>query len=151
MSVTSDLLDGVAAKLAAEATPTLVWLPSSVPSSSQTGIYRKKIPAGVRGIAVSVVFQGDDISMPLGQVMVQLRARGLPNKPADVDDLLDSAFDVLHGTTNLTMGACTVVQMNRKVSVPLGFDDATGWERADQYYLDVDFPPTINRPDAGSW
>lgn len=151
MSAAQDLTDGVAALLAANATPTITWHPASGYSDSETGIYRKKLPAGGRAIAISVVFQGDDPSLPLGKVMVQLRARGSKNDPIDVDNLLDSCFDVLHGTTNLAMGACTVVQMNRSVSVPLGMDDATGWERADQYYLDVSFPPTITRPAAGSW
>jgi hypothetical protein len=104
-----------------------------------------------RVITLTAVNQGDDITMPLGQVMVQVRGRGLPNRPTDVDDLLDSIFAVLHGTTNLVFGSVTVVQMNRKVSVPMGMDDSKRWERVDQYYLDLDFPPTANRPAQGSW
>lgn len=153
MGVTTDLLDGIAVKIGAEVSPTIVWNPNAVYTSGQTGIFMKFMPTTPdRVVVLTAVNQGDDISMPAGQVMVQVRGRGLPNRPTDVDDLLDSIFPILHGATNLMFGTVTVIQMNRRVSVPMGMDDASKrWERIDQYYLDLDFPPTTNRPEQGSW
>ena len=152
MSTTADILDGLAAWLAANVTPTVVWNPSGAYTTSQTGIFRKVVPiAPDRILALTVVPQSDDPSMPLGRVMIQIRGRGLPNKPNDVDDLLDSVFDVLHGRTDLTFGAATLIQINREIRAPMGQDDSKRWETADQYYTDVDYPPTVTRPERGSW
>lgn len=149
MSTTTDLLDGVAGMIVAGVAGTSYNLNAPTVNG---GIVQKLMPASPdRVVTLTAVNQGDDITLPSGQVMVQVRGRGLPNIPSDVDDLLDSIFTVLHGTTNLVFGTVTVVQMNRKVSVPMGMDDLKRWERIDQYYLDVDFPPTNLRPPGGSW
>lgn len=149
MSVTKDLLEGIAGMIVAGVPGTSYNLAAPTVDG---GIVLKLMPASPdRVITLTAVNQGDDITMPLGQVMVQVRGRGLPNRPTDVDDLLDSIFDVLHGTKNLTFGSVTIVQMNRKVSVPMGMDDSKRWERIDQFYLDLDFPATANRPAQGSW
>ena len=151
MGVTTDLLNGIAGKIAAEATPAIVWNPNAVYTASQTGIFMKFVPtAPDRVVVLTAVNQGDDISMPAGQVMVQVRGRGLPNRPTDVDDLLDSIFPILHGATDLIFGTVTVTQMNRKVRVPMGQDDSKRWELIDQYYLDVSTPPTVLRPTSGN-
>jgi hypothetical protein len=151
MSVTSDLLTGLAVKLAAAGLG-ITWSPSGVYTAGQTGAWMKILPAAPdRAVVLNAVVQGDDISIPLSRVMVQVRGRGLPNKPLDVDDLMDSISDVLHGSTNLTFGTVHVTQMNRLISIPNGMDDMKRWERIDQYYLDVDVPPTANRPAGGSW
>lgn len=151
MSVTSDLLTGIATMIAG-ASLGITYSPTGVYTASQTGVFMKIMPAAPdRVVTLTAVNQGDDITMPLGQIMVQVLGRGLPNKPVDVDDLLDGIFAILHGATNLAFGTVTVIQCNRKVSVPMGMDTSQRWTRADQYYLDVDFPPTSNRPDGGSW
>lgn len=151
MSATSDLLAGIA-QMIAGAGLGITFNAGGVYTAGQTGVFMKIMPAAPdRVVTLAAVIQGDDVSMPLGQIMVQVRGRGLPNRPVDVDDLLDSIFGVLHGTTNLVFGSVTVIQMNRRVSVPMGMDDSKRWERIDQYYLDVDFPATTNRPEQGSW
>ena len=150
MSTTGDLVDGIAGIIFAAGLAT--FNPNGVYQSNQTGIFEKIMPAAPdRVITLTAVYQGDDVTMPLGQVMVQVRGRGVPNKPRDVDDLLDPIFNILHGATYLTFGSVTVIQMNRRVSTPMGMDDSKRWERVDQYYLDVDFPATTNRPAQGSW
>jgi hypothetical protein len=152
VSVTTDILTGAAARIAALASPAILWSPAGTYSAAQTGIFLKLLPAAPdRCVTLNLVPQGDDPSMPYGQSMLQVRGRGLPNKPTDVDDLLDSIFDVMHGAVNLTFGACHITQMNRRTSVPMGMDDSKRWERIDQFYLDVDYPPTTARPDGGFW
>lgn len=151
MSDTSDLLTGIATMIAGAGLG-ITYSPAGTYLASQTGIFMKIMPATPdRVVTLTAVNQGDNITMPLGQVMVQVRGRGIAGNPVDVDDLLDSIFNILHGTTNLTFGGLTVIQMNRKVSVPMGMDDSKRWERVDQYYLDVSTPPTALRPASGSW
>lgn len=146
--VTTDLLEGIAGMIVA-GVPGTSYNPAA--PTVNNGILLKLMPASPdRLIVLTAVNQGDDISMPLGQIMVQVRGRGVPNRPTDVDDLLDDVFDVLHGTTNLVFGSLTVIQMNRKVSVPMGMDDSKRWERIDQYYLDVSTAPTALRPVSGN-
>lgn len=148
---TTTLSNGLAALLAASGLG-LTWNPTGGYTAGQTGVTMKLMPTTPdRVVAITVVWAGDDITMPSSQPMVQIRGRGLPNNPLDVDELLDSIADVLHGATRLTFSGITVVQMNRRVVVPMGMDDSKRWERIDQYYLDVDVPPTTNRPTGGSW
>ena len=65
--------------------------------------------------------------------------------------LLDPIFDYLHGRTDVPLGGQTVVQILRRVSAPMGSDANHRWERADQYYSDVDAAPTALRPAGGAW
>ncbi|MDQ0894426.1 phage tail terminator protein [Agromyces ramosus] len=152
MSNTTTLLTGLAAMIAGAGLG-IAWNPAGTYPVGQTGIFMKIMPQSPdRVVTLNCVWAGDDITMPSSQPMVQIRGRGIPNRPLDVDDLLDPISDLLHGATSLVFGGVTVVQMNRRVVAPMGMDDASKrWERADQYYLDVDVPPTINRPQGGSW
>lgn len=130
----------------------LSWNPDALYTAGQLGIWTKLMPAAPdRAVVINVVWGGDDITMPRSQPMIQIRARGAAGKPLDVDDILDPIAATLHGKTNLPLGGFMVVQINRRVVAPLGADESKRWERADQYYADVDVPPTINRPEGGSW
>lgn len=150
MSTSRDLYDGIAAMMVAGVAGTS-YTPSGVTVSG--GITVKNLPSTPDKItALNVVIQGDDVTMPRSQVMVQLRARGLPNDPIGPDEMLDAFKEILHGTSNLVMGATTVIQMNRRIRVPMGMDLASKrWESIDQYYLDVDVAPTAVQPAQGSW
>ena len=151
MSVTSDLLTGIATMLASAGIG-VTYSTNGVYSANQTGIYMKVLPQSPdRAVSLTAVAIGDNITLPTGRMMVQVRGRGVPNGPLDVDDLVDNIFTVLHGTTNLTFGTAHVTQMNRNVSVPMGMDGLKRWERVDQYFLDVDMPSTALRPSSGSW
>ncbi|MGH3704203.1 MAG: phage tail terminator protein [Agromyces sp.] len=152
MSNTTALATGLAAHIAAAGIG-IAWNPAGTYPAGQTGIFMKLMPQSPdRVVTINVVWGNDDITLPLSAPMVQIRGRGLPNRPLDVDDLLDPVADLLHGSTGLVFGGLRVVQMNRRVVVPMGMDDTSKrWERVDQYYLDVDVPPTSNRPEGGSW
>lgn len=151
MGSTTELIDGFAQTIATAGLAT--WNASGTYTAGQTGIFRKIMPAAPdRVITLTIVDQGDDITMPLGSKMLQVRGRGAPNQPWDVDDLLDPVFTLLHGATNLVFGSQTIIQCVRRVSAGMGMDEASKrWERADQYYLDVDAAPTPLRPAGGSW
>jgi hypothetical protein len=150
MGATRDLLNGLAGMITAAGIGVLNT--NGVYAANDTGLIMLVMPASPdRVIVLNAVSQGDDITMPLGQVMVQVRVRGLPNNPLDALDLSDSIFAILHGTKDLTFGSVHVIQMNRRVNVPMGQDAAKRSEFVDQYYLDVDAPATANRPVGGSW
>ncbi len=119
---------------------------------ADTGILMKAVPPSPdRIVTITVVPLSDDIAAPQGQVMVQLRYRGAPGEPLDVDELADAVKPLFHGLTNMPMGDHTVVQCDRRQSVPLGQDSSKRWERADQFYLDVEYPPTVLVPEGGTY
>ncbi|MCC2033068.1 minor capsid protein [Microbacterium allomyrinae] len=151
MAATRDLLTGIAELLAASGLG-LSWNPAGVYPAGQTGIFMLFTPtAPDRCVVLNLVDRADDPSMPLGEKMLQVRGRGNRNDPLDVADLLDPIFDTLHGRTNLVIGGQTIIQILRRTSAPMGTDDSVRFERADQYYLDVDAAPTAIRPAGGSW
>lgn len=128
------------------------WAPGGVYPAGVVGVFTRRTPADPdQVVTVTVTPQGDDPSMPFGQVMVQVKARGTRNDPLDAERILGMVFDALHGRTNLPAGGYTIVQINRRISAPLGFDDVDRAVIADQYYADVDYPATVLRPDGGSW
>lgn len=149
MSDTTDLLTGLAAMIAAAGLG-IDYDPEAVYTSDQTGIVMKAMPAAPdRVVTLNAVWQGDNVAIPAGQCMVQVRGRGLPGQPLDVDELLDSIKPILHGATGLVFGGVTVDQMYRKVRAPLGADASKRWECVDQYYLDVATQPTALQPASG--
>lgn len=119
---------------------------------SLTPIFWQDMPASPdRAVCITALPVRDNVSMPLGLVLVQVRTRGRPGVPLDCDDDADAIFDVLHGVTGLDLGSLSLVQVRRQLSAPMGIDDLKRRERADHYELDVDFPPTNLRPGAGAW
>jgi hypothetical protein len=124
-----------------------VFNPSGAYQPADTAIVMKNVPVSPdRLVTVTVVPLTDDVAVTQGQVMVQLRFRGVPNVPLDVDDLGDSVSPLFHGLRSTQMGSVYVVQCLRQQSVPLGQDAAKRWERADQFYLDVEYPPNPHIP-----
>ena len=129
-----------------------VFNAGGVYDDTQTGILFKAVPASPdRLVTITVVPLTDDIAAPQGQVMVQLRYRGLQGEPLDVDALADAVKPLFHGLSNTPMGDHVVVQCDRRQSVPLGQDDLKRWSRADQFYLDVEYPPTPLVPEGGTY
>jgi len=127
-----------------------VYNPSGVYTPTQTGIVFKTVPQGPdRCIILTVVPLIDSVEIPMGKTLLQVRTRGLPNQPLDVEDLGDACFDLLQNIKNLTMGSTHIIQCLRNSSVPMGQDNSKRWERVDHMYIDLDYPPTVNRPDNG--
>jgi hypothetical protein len=148
MSVTTDILNGVAQLLNDAAVGVFdanrVW----TLTDTQTAITFKDVPAVPdRVLALSPFGANSDNPLTTyGRQQLQLRARGTTD-PRDVDQILDSAFTVLHGATNLTFGSVHVVQILRVSTIPLGMDQQDRrWQRSDNYQLDVDLPTSPLRP-----
>jgi hypothetical protein len=150
VSTTRDILQGFAELLMSAGVA--VYSTTTPYQPSDTAIAFGIMPSTPdRVVVLNFVPLTDDPSTPMGLVMVQVAGRGIPNNPLDTNDLMDEVFQTLHGRTNLTFGATHVLQVNRHTSVPMGHDENTRSERADGYYLDVDYEPTNLRPPGGSW
>lgn len=147
MSVTNDLLDGLAQMLAAAGVG--VYHPDgSGYAANETGILFKLLPPSPDRVIVLTAFgaNSDQPRITLGNQPVQLRFRGGPD-PRDVDLIGDAAFTVLHGAEDLWFGSVHVIQILRTNSIPLGQDEQDSrWQRGDNYSLDVDYPTSANRP-----
>lgn len=146
MAAARDLLTGIAQMIGTSGIG--VYNPSGVYAATDTGIIFKNMPAKPdRAIVLTAVPLTDMTMIPVGKMLVQVRTRGLPNNPLDVDDLGDAVFDLLHGVTNTTMGSTHIIQCLRNSSVPMGVDGNQRWERVDHFYIDMDYPGTPLRPE----
>lgn len=151
MGVATDIFNGVRDVLLASGLG-ITFNDAGTYAANETGILAKTMPATPdRVVVISVVPLEDELAVPSGRVMVQLRYRGVPNRPLDVDDLGDSVKPFLHGLTNVTFGTVKVQQMVRQLSVPMGQDELKRWERADQFYLDVEYPGSTLVPETGTY
>lgn len=150
MTATRDLLTTVAQMIAAAGVGS--WSTTGVPSPNLPAVVLKKMPASPdRAIVLNLVSQGDDVSMPLGRVMIQVRSRGAKNDPLDASDLDDAVFNLLHGISHLAVGSAEIIQLRRQVNTTLGFDDLNREEVVSQFYGDIAAAPTVLRPEGGSW
>lgn len=148
MGATRDLLTGLAQMIHDNGIG--VYNPTGVYSPAQTGIIFKNVPTTPDRVIVLTAVPLTDMTMiPVGKMLVQVRTRGIPNDPLDTDDLGDAVFDLLQGLMNLTLGATHIIQCLRNSSVPMGQDSSKRWERVDHMYMDIDYPPTVNRPENG--
>jgi hypothetical protein len=146
MAASRDLLTGIAQMI--EDTSIGVFNPTGVYGATDTAIIFKNMPSKPdRVITLTAVPLTDMTMIPVGKMLVQVRTRGLPNNPLDVDDLGDAIFDLLHGLTNVTMGSTHIIQCLRNSSVPMGVDNSQRFERVDHFYIDMDYPGTVNRPE----
>jgi hypothetical protein len=149
----TDLLKGLAQYLATAGVGTYSSDPTVVIPAGATAITLMQFPPTPdRAVSIAALSQGDDASMPMGRVMIQVRFRGNPNDPLDVENLGDSVYTVLQGLTQVQFGSVTVISLTRGVSVPMGMDQQSQrWGRLDQYYSPVTYAPTSLRPDGGFW
>jgi hypothetical protein len=117
----------------------------------ETAIVLKRMPPSPdRVICLTAVPMTDETEASFGMVLVQVKMRGLPNDPYDVDDLGDAIFDLMQNTKNTVFGSTHAIQILRNSSVPMGEDAKLRWERIDHYYVDLDYPETAKR-NLGGW
>lgn len=147
MSAENDLLDGIAAALAACGAGT--YRPDTDYVDGETAIVFDDMPATPdRCIVLTTYGNANDApNMALGTVMLQVRTRGVPDSPRDVRDLAGKVFDILHGLTHQQYGTAHANEILRRSSIPMGQDSAQRWERSDNYAIELDTPPTALRPE----
>lgn len=142
----SDLLTG-AAQLLNDA-GVGVYHPDTTPyATTDLGIGIGGLPLDCdRALAVcDYLTTGDHPNQALGTVGFQIMARGARNDRNDTNAIRGAVFYVLHGLTNRDFGACHVIQLLRRTSIPMGQDASERWLNADNYYADVNPPATPYR------
>jgi hypothetical protein len=138
MSWTSDLLVGIAERLAAQGVGT--WNPNGVYTSGQTGIYIAVMPPGDASNsawdrAIVLTDYDPNGSNSSGDVAprVQVRCRGLRNDPFSAIDLAAAVRDAIDGLEHVTFGSVEVSGINHISGVPMGIDGNHRHERSDNY------------------
>lgn len=145
MSITADLLAGVAAELEVAG---IAQRSDTGWSDGQTAITYSFMPSAPDRVVTLTVYRSgpEHPEQPLGRMNLQVRTRGLPGEPGDVDDLDDSIYLLLQGLTGRAYGSLFVIQVMQRSSLPMGVDTNDRWERSSNYALDVNYPPTQSRP-----
>ena len=141
MSITSDLLGGLAADLNAQGLGTFT-------GGSGGNVFFKALPVKPdRAVSLTAYASQDDPTQNLSTIRVQFYFRGNANDATDVDDLADSVFLWLQGMTHRDYGTVHVAHALRISTIQLGTDDSKRSERSDNYSFTCNLPQTSGRPE----
>lgn len=141
MSITTDLLTGLAADLNAQGLATYT-------GGAGGNVFFKELPTTPdRCVALTAYASSDDATRNESVVRVQFWFRGVAGVATDVDDLADSVFMWLQGMTHVDYGAVHVAQALRVSAIQLGMDDNKRNERSDNYSFQINTPSTSGRPE----
>lgn len=152
MAWTEDLLTGLAEFLAAAGVAS--WYPSGAfpASPPHPPVALRSLPNGPdRAYSLDAYIEVDteDAGLSDVTVAVQVQSRGTKD-PADVDDVADAVWEVLHGARMLTLGsglsAVHTSLIYRRSTARLGVDDHGRYERSCNYYV-MAARPNAYRPD----
>lgn len=147
---TVDLLEGIAGLIVAAGLGVYRPVGADEPyAETEVGITLNDMPPEPDWIICLSDYQvaADPYPTSFGTIGVQIRTRAAGPDPRNEKRLRGALFQLLHGTTDRWFGSCHLVQLLYKTTVPLNEDDSNRWEYSTNYYADVDFPPTPNRPD----
>ena len=141
MSITSDLLGGLAADLNAQGLATYT-------GGAGGNVFFKALPASPdRAVALTAYASQDDATQNLSTIRVQFYFRGSRDNVTDVDDLADSVFLWLQGMQHKNYGVVHVAHALRLSAIQLGSDDSKRSERSDNYAFTCNLPSTSGRPE----
>ncbi|MBN8881713.1 MAG: hypothetical protein J0H73_05295 [Salana multivorans] len=106
-------------------------------SADETGIVLKTLPTEPDRVIALSTYQVDPDPDPNAQVdvaMLQIRTRGIPNPPTDVDDLAEAAVAALTGHHQDWPGL-RIQRAHTVSTLPLGADQNRRQERTDNLRL----------------
>lgn len=142
MAWTTDLLTGLAAYLADHGPEAWVWRPTGPAyTAAEVGLVVGRMPATpdrVLALNTYPVRAGAKSDVTVG---VQVRARGPARSPVTaVNDLTDTAYDLLHGARGLVLGSARVALITRASWTWLGADASGREETTSNFYLETAQP-----------
>lgn len=141
MSITTDLLTGLAADLNTQGLATYT-------GGAGGNVFFKELPTSPdRCVALTAYASSDDATRNESVVRVQFWFRGVAGVATDVDVLADSVFMWLQGMTHVDYGTVHVAQALRVSAIQLGMDDNKRNERSDNYSFQINTPSTSGRPE----
>lgn len=141
MSLTTDLLEGIATDLNTQGLATYT-------GGAGGNVFFKQLPTTPdRCVAITAYSAQDDAAQNLSTIRVQFWFRGSPSVATDVDDFADAVFLWLQGMTHVDYGTVHVAHALRVSAVQLGMDDNKRNERTDNYSFTCNTPSTSGRPE----
>jgi hypothetical protein len=149
MSYAKDLLTGIAQMISD--TSIAVYRPAGAYGAAENAIVFGVWPqAPDRCIVLNYTPMVLATMIPMERGLLEAHVRGAPGDPFDAGETADAVRDLLHGVRSRTFGATNVIQILHRNSVPLVQDSNRRMEQVEQFDVDLDTPPTTNRP-AGGW
>lgn len=150
MSYAKDLLTGIAQIIS----------DSSVAVYRPTGAYSAAENAVVFGVWPQtpdrcVVLNYTPVTLatmiPMERGILEVHVRGTAGDPFDATETAAAIRDLLQGIRSHPLGSANIIQILHNNSVPLVQDANRRFEHVETFIVDVDTPPTVNRPDGGTW
>lgn len=142
MGFTRDVLEGIAAMLAAQDIGT--WNASGAYAEGDKGIVVGTIPQTPDRVICLIPYPlTDDPTLSDSVLGLQVRARSASSDPRPVLDTLDAVFDLLQGHYPVDLaGTARLLIAERTTGTPLGEDTNGRFEAADSYQLTLHRPST---------
>jgi len=89
--------------------------------------------------------------IPMERGILEVHIRGAAGDVFDSTETAAAIRDLLQGIRSTPLGTANVIQILHNNSVPLVQDANKRFEHVETFIVDVDSPPTVNRPDGGIW
>jgi hypothetical protein len=89
--------------------------------------------------------------IPMERGILEVHVRGAQGDPFGATETAAAIRDLLQGVRAKPLGAANIIQILHSNSVPLVQDTNRRFEHVETFILDLDTPPTANRPDGGEW
>lgn len=143
--LTTNLLEGLAAKLEAAHVGDYSSGTAYAPAASLAAITLYKMPEGApkgpdRVICLSAYPVDDALGAPNSTVGLQVRTRWNGKDPRGTDDLDDAVFGVLQQFKGTLSTGVRVAFCRRVSGVSLGQDEGGRWLRSSNYYVSAYWP-----------
>ncbi|MFF8408978.1 minor capsid protein [Streptomyces omiyaensis] len=129
---TSSLLDGLGVLI--DGAGIAVWRPDGVIGPAETGLYDAVVPPEPDRAIGMTAYPVEDTDLTDAITGVQFRLRAGRN-PADVRDLADALFDLLHNRQHYRLGDIHVALSWRQSQAWIGQDDHGRMELTSNFYL----------------
>jgi hypothetical protein len=150
MSYEKDLLTGIAQMISDSSIA--VYRPVGAYDPAENAIVFGDYPTSPDQCVVLNYTPVTDATMiPMGRGILEVHCRGAQGDPFGATEPAVAIFELLHGMRNQPFGTANVIQLLRDHTAPLEQDTSRRSKRVDIYFVDVDAPPTANRPDGGEW
>jgi hypothetical protein len=150
MSYARDLLTGIAQMISD--TAIAVYRPAGAYGAAENAIVFGVWPQTPdRCIVLNYTPMVLATMIPMERGLLEAHIRGAPGDPFGAGETADAVRDLLHGIRGTAFGSATIIQILHRNSVPLVQDSNRRMEQVEQFDVDLDTPPTLNRPDGGTW
>jgi len=111
------------------------WMTSGTYLSTDTAITLDVLPATPDKAIAMTLYPVSDSTGTDTVIGLQLRIRGKPNDRISDKDIVDRAFDALHGVNGITLDGIPIVLIEHQSGAALGPDGNNRLEHTANYYI----------------